>query len=144
MNRLQLALNVPDLEKAIDFYSRAFGISVNKRKERYANFVIEDPAVKLVLFEVPGSADRLNHLGVEVFDDADIAKAGARLEKNGLEQVKQDEETCCFATQNKVITHAPDGTMWEWYRVLEDSDTFGNDFTPRKEPQKEVRAGGCC
>lgn len=123
--RLQLAINVRDLEAAIDFYTRAFGVQLNKRMPGYANLVLENPAVKLVLFEQPDAENQLNHVGFEVFDDADVARAADRLAAAGLETEMQEEKTCCFARQNKVVTHDPNGIMWEWYRVLEDSPTFG-------------------
>ncbi len=126
--RLQLALNVPDLESAIDFYSRLFGVEVAKRKPGYANFEIEQPALKLVLFESDG-ADRLNHLGVEVFEDEAVAAAAEQMSKAGLTLEREEEERCCFAKQNKAITYAPDGTMWEWYRKLDDLAGFADDKT---------------
>ena len=95
--RVQLALNVDDLEKAIDFYSKLFNAEVNKRKPGYANFAIEEPPLKLVLFENPGAEERLNHLGVEVFDDADVHAATDRLKGAGLVDSVEDEETCCYA-----------------------------------------------
>ena len=67
--RVQLALNVKNLEEAVDFYSKLFGVAVNKRKPGYANFAIDEPPLKLVLFELPDAPERLNHLGVEVFDE---------------------------------------------------------------------------
>ena len=122
--RLQLALNVRDLDAAIDFYSKVFGLSVNKRQPGYANFAIDEPPLKLVLFENPDAPERLNHLGVEVFTDADVDAATERLESAGMDYRVESEEICCWAKQNKVITTDPDHTMWEWYRVLEDADTF--------------------
>ena len=133
--RLQLAINVSDLDAAIEFYTKALGTEVHKREPGYANFVLDEPALKLVLFESDEVTDRLNHLGFEVFDDEAVAVAAERLAGAGLENEVQQDETCCFAKQNKVITHDPDGTMWEWYRVLEDSPTF---FA---EPAPEF---GCC
>ena len=77
--RLQLAINVKDLEKAIDFYSKMFGAEVNKRKPGYANFAIDNPPLKLVLFEDPDADERLNHLGVEVPDEDGVVIATDRL-----------------------------------------------------------------
>ena len=128
--RLQLALNVPDLEAAIDFYSRLFGVDVAKRKPGYANFEVEQPALKLVLFESDGT-DRLNHLGVEVFEDTDVAAAAEQIAAAGLTLERDEEEACCFARQNKAITYAPDGTMWEWYRKLDDLAGFADDKAPQ-------------
>jgi catechol 2,3-dioxygenase-like lactoylglutathione lyase family enzyme len=123
--RIQLALDVDDLEAAIEFYSKLFGAEVNKRKPGYANFAIDEPPLKLVLFENPGSDQRLNHLGVEVFDDEDVHVATDRLREAGMADLVEDETTCCYAKANKVWAVDPQGLRWEWYRVIEDSETFG-------------------
>ena len=125
--RLQLALNVTDLDKAIDFYSKMFGVPVAKRKPGYANFAVESPPLKLVLFENPKATERLNHLGVEVFDDAQVTQATERLKTEGLSHLVEDETTCCYAKQNKVWAKEPDGMRWEWYHVLSDTDEFGRE-----------------
>lgn len=124
MSRLQLALNVPDIDEAVAFYSKLFATEPTKRKPGYANFAIADPALKLVLFEQPGAESRLNHLGVEVSSSDDVWAHQSRLAADGLEAI-EESGTCCFATQDKVWVDAPDGA-WEIYAVLEDSDTFGS------------------
>ena len=126
--RLQLALNVKDLDAAVAFYSKMFGVSVNKRKPGYANFAVEQPLLKLVLFENPEADERLNHLGVEVFEAAEVTQATERLKSAGLAELVEDEATCCYATQNKVWAVEPDGARWEWYQVLEDSETFFEEW----------------
>ena len=123
--RVQLALNVKNLEEAVDFYSKLFGVAVNKRKPGYANFAIDEPPLKLVLFEAPDAPERLNHLGVEVFDDADVTVATERLKAAGLDHLVEDETTCCYAKANKVWAKEPEGLRWEFYRVIENSQTFG-------------------
>ena len=128
--RLQLALNVNDLEQAIAFYSKMFGAPVHKRKPGYANFAIDNPPLKLVLLERPGAGERLNHLGVEVFDDRQVEAATGRLEAAGIDHVSE-ETHCCHATQNKVWAHEPEGLRWEWYRITEDTDAL----FPAQEPQ---------
>jgi catechol 2,3-dioxygenase-like lactoylglutathione lyase family enzyme len=123
--RIQLALNVSNLEEAVRFYEKMFGVPVNKRKPGYANFAIDEPPLKLVLFETPGAPERLNHLGVEVFENGHVTAATERLKAAGLVDRVEDETTCCYATQSKVWAKDPDGARWEWYRVLGDSETFG-------------------
>ena len=127
--RLQLALNVPDLEAAIDYYQRLFGVAVAKRKPGYANFEVTEPALKLVLFESDG-VDRLNHLGVEVFDQQTVLDAAQTQLERGVEVALSEAEGCCFATQNKAVSYAPDGTMWEWYQKLDDLETFDGTQVP--------------
>ena len=123
--RVQLALNVKDLDEAVEFYSKLFDAKVHKRKPGYANFAIDQPPLKLVLFENPDADERLNHLGVEVFDDVDVHAATDRLKSAGMANAVEDQQTCCYATQNKVWALDPQGMRWEWYRVIEDSETFG-------------------
>lgn len=121
--RMQLALNVDDLDKAVEYYGALFNVPVNKREPGYANFVVPDHQLKLVLFAAPG-AERLNHVGFELFDDEPVEKMAARLAAADLLDEHQHEKTCCYARQNKAVAHDPQGLMWEWYRVLEDSPTF--------------------
>ncbi len=145
--RLQLALNVRDLEAAVAFYSEMFATTPAKQKPGYANFAIEDPPLKLVLFEDPAAEERLNHLGVEVFDDAEVGAATERLKAAGLEHLVEDETTCCYAKQNKVWAREPDGLRWEWYRVLADSEAFGVPSAELLEPAEDAPASGrtgCC
>jgi catechol 2,3-dioxygenase-like lactoylglutathione lyase family enzyme len=123
--RIQLALNVSNLEEAIEFYSKMFGVPVNKRKPGYANFAVDEPPLKLVLFETPGAPERLNHLGVEVFENEQVTAATERLKAAGLVERVEDQTTCCYATQSKVWAKDPDGARWEWYRLLRDSESFG-------------------
>ena len=137
--RLQLALNVENLDEAVAFYEQLFGTAVNKRKPGYANFAIEEPPLKLVLFELPGAPERLNHLGVEVFGEDEVGAAAERLKAAGLAELVEDETTCCYAKSDKVWTRDPQGMRWEWYRVLEDSETFG-----APPPEARPEPSGCC
>jgi lactoylglutathione lyase len=123
MSRVQLALNVPDIDEAVAFYSKLFATEPNKRKPGYANFAIADPPLKLVLFEKAGADSRLNHLGVEVMSTDEVTAHQARLTGEGLVPVEENG-TCCFAKQDKVWVDGPDGA-WEIYTVLEDVDHFG-------------------
>src|SRR5436305_13177108 len=100
MSRLQLALNVPDIDKAVEFYSKLFATEPNKRKPGYANFAIADPPLKLVLFEHPDAPERLNHLGIEVASTGEVRTRQARLADGGVDSV-DGSGTCCFADQEK-------------------------------------------
>ena len=126
MSRVQLALNVSDLEAAIAFYAKLFDAEPAKVRDGYANFVITDPPLKLVLMEVgagrgSGTVGALNHLGVEVETANDVAVASDRLSDRGLDPEAESETTCCFAVQDKVWVADDDGTPWEIYAVLSDA-----------------------
>ena len=119
--RLQLALNVKDLDRAVDYYSRLFGASPHKRRPGYANFAIDDPALKLVLFENQSASERINHLGVEAETQEELNAAIDRLSAEGIAERFEQNRTCCHATQNKVWSSEPDGLNWEWYRITDDA-----------------------
>ncbi|MDW3205550.1 MAG: ArsI/CadI family heavy metal resistance metalloenzyme [Alphaproteobacteria bacterium] len=118
--RLQLALNVSDIDAAVAYYSRLFGTEPHKRRPGYANFAIDDPALKLVLFEAADAPEHLNHIGVEVLDPADMPVVRERLSGNGILNRVVDQSTCCHATQDKLWSDGPDGLNWEWYIITDD------------------------
>lgn len=136
MSRTQLALNVDNLDAAITFYSKLFGVEPAKVKPGYANFAIAEPPLKLVLVENPGKGGTINHLGVEVESSATVHAEIARLTEAGLFTAEEIGTTCCFATQDKVWVTGPSGEKWEIYTVLADSDTFGT--------ATEQVESGCC
>ena len=121
MSRVQLALNVDDIDAAVAFCSELFSAQPAKRRPGYANFAIDDPALKLVLIENPGSGGTLNHLGVEVASTEEVVAATSRLAKGGLPTQLEDGTTCCSALQDKVWATGPGGERWEVYTVLADA-----------------------
>ncbi len=139
MSRIQLALNVSDLEASVDFYTTLLGVEPHKRRPGYANFAVENPPLKLVLFEVPesergvGTAGALNHLGIEVFDTAAVVEATRRFADAGLPARVEDETLCCHAVQDKVWVDDPAGAPWEVYVITDDQPV-----------EIELTAGGCC
>jgi catechol 2,3-dioxygenase-like lactoylglutathione lyase family enzyme len=128
MSRLQLALNVNDIDEAVTFYSRLFGAEPAKRRPGYANFAITEPPLKLVLLENPGQGGSLNHLGVEVADVDTVDAEQTRLAEAGLASSDERDTTCCYARQDKFwVEGTPNGELWEIYTVLEDSPTYYGD-----------------
>lgn len=127
--RLQLALNVDDLDRAVDFYTRMFGTGPSKVKPGYANFAIDQPPLKLVLFEGAGPTGSINHLGVEVGAAYQVTEAEARLTASGLTTTGVDETVCCYAEKTETWLDGPDGTRWEWYVKEADADEL--EMRPR-------------
>jgi len=127
VSRVQLALNVSDLEASVTFYSTLFGVQPHKRRPGYANFAIDEPALKLVLIEVSseergtGSSGALNHLGVEVDSSKSVDEHADRLRVAGLATMDEKDTTCCYALQDKVWVHDPAGAPWEVYTVKDDT-----------------------
>lgn len=138
MSRVQLALNVADVESSVEFYSTMFGVAPHKRRPGYANFEVADPPLKLVLIEVPagergaGTVGALNHLGVEVETVAEVEAGAARLREAGLATFDEKDTTCCYALQDKVWVHDPAGAPWEIYTVKDD------------DPAEQQATASCC
>jgi catechol 2,3-dioxygenase-like lactoylglutathione lyase family enzyme len=134
MARLQLALNVSDVDAAVEFYRKLFATEPAKRRPGYANFAVSDPPLKLVLIQNPAAAGTMNHVGVEVPSSGEVAAQATRLRGEGVPLRNEDGVNCCFAIQDKVWVTAPDELPWEVYTVLADA------------PPAEVPAGAspCC
>ena len=130
MSRVQLALNVSDLDEAVAFYSKLFATEPAKRRAGYANFAVDEPPLKLVLIENSDADGRLNHLGVEVTSTDDVGAATARLAGEGMATATEDNVTCCYAVQDKVWVDDPDGAAWEIYTVLADAEMPAGELRP--------------
>jgi catechol 2,3-dioxygenase-like lactoylglutathione lyase family enzyme len=140
VSRVQLALNVADIDEAISFYSRLFATEPAKVRPGYANFAVADPPLKLVLIEdatqIPGS---LNHLGVEVESTDEVVMAATRLADAGLPIAVEEHVSCCYALQDKVWVDGPGGAPWEVYAVLEDADAAPGSLRPA-----DPNGAACC
>jgi catechol 2,3-dioxygenase-like lactoylglutathione lyase family enzyme len=152
MSRVQLALNVNDIDEAVMFYSKLFGSEPAKRRPGYANFAISEPPLKLVLLENPGQGGSLNHLGVEVADVDTVDAEQSRLAAVGLTSIDERDTTCCYAKQDKFwVQGAPNGEPWEIYTVLADSPTFSDETDGQAQccgtdarEAGEPSAAACC
>jgi catechol 2,3-dioxygenase-like lactoylglutathione lyase family enzyme len=128
MSRVQLALNVSNVDEAVEFYRKLFATEPAKRKPGYANFAIAEPPLKLVLIENVEKAGTLNHLGVEVETEAEVKIASDRLQQTGLIPFPEDNVDCCYALQNKAWVTDPNGAPWEIYTVLEHTEQSFREF----------------
>ena len=135
MSRIQLALNVDDIDAAVEFYSTFFDTTPAKRRPGYANFAVENPPLKLVLFENPQGTGTLNHLGVERESMEEVQAEADRLEAAGLTLDVEGDVVCCYARQDKHWVTGPDGQQWENYVVLADA---------RPEHEEKAATDGCC
>ena len=141
MSRIQLALNVSDVDAAVDFYSKLFNAEPAKRRDGYANFAIDEPPLKLVLIENAQAAGSLNHLGVEVFSTGEVTATQQRLSGEGL-ATAAESGACCYAVQEKVWVQDPDQAPWEVYTVLGDAETMVPEDPAACGPS--TCGPGCC
>ena len=110
-----------DIEEAVSYYSKLFDAKPHKRKEKYANYAIDNPPLKIFLIENSNAHDRINHLGVEVDQKEDLNGVMKRLKHDGIANNIEEQTTCCFATQDKVWSIEPQGLNWEWYTIIDDN-----------------------
>ncbi|KGN40109.1 ArsI/CadI family heavy metal resistance metalloenzyme [Knoellia aerolata] len=152
-SRVQLALNVADLEASIAFYSAMFGVEPAKRRPGYANFAVEQPPLKLVLIETDaqarghGTVGALNHLGVEVAGVEGVEAARERFTEAGLASFDENDTTCCYALQDKVRVHDPAGAPWEVYTVKDENPADARPATASLEglqPSGADSGAVCC
>ncbi len=137
--RLQLALNVDDVDAAVGFYTKLFDTEPARRRPGYANFAIADPPLKLVLFESPGAGGTVNHLGVETETAEEVTAAERRLRSAGLETTDVDDTLCCYASKTETWVTDTEGIGWEWYVRTGDSETLENVIVGSRP-----RAERCC
>src|SRR3954451_7452480 len=141
VSRVQLALNVSDLNAAIAFYSKLFVTEPAKVRPGYANFAIAEPPLKLVLIQGQGDPGSLNHLGIEVESTETVVGERARLAEEGLAVATEDEVSCCYALQDKAWVDGPDGEPWEIYTVLGDIEMPAGQL---RTVEPEADADGMC
>jgi predicted enzyme related to lactoylglutathione lyase len=134
--RPHLALTVSDVERSIPFYSALFGVEPSKAKPGYTKFEVAEPALNFTLNEGERSdaLGAFNHAGIQVASTDDVLSAKLRLQKAGLAAFDEMDSTCCYARQDKIWVHDPDGTPWEVFATHEDTAEFGDGG----------RAAACC
>src|SRR3954447_7974744 len=142
MSRIQLALNVDDIDEATAFYTKLFGTEPAKTRPGYANFAIANPPLKLVLLENAGQGGTLNRPGVEVVSVEEVDAEQTRLAEQGLASIDERGTTCCYAKQDKFwVEGSPGGERWEVYTVLADSAAFDDADGPACCADSDSAAG---
>ena len=132
--KTHISLNVRDIARSTQFYSSFFGVSPHKERPGYANFDLEDPPLKLALNEYSDELGRgtLNHLGILVDSVEKVVAAKERLEKDALVSFTEENVLCCYARQDKVWVHDPDGNAWEVYTITDNLMEGVHEEPPRE------------
>jgi catechol 2,3-dioxygenase-like lactoylglutathione lyase family enzyme len=152
-----VSLNITNIDQAVAFYEKAFGVAATKRRPGYAKFDLEVPSLNLTMQEAPRTGVNASHFGVQVASTEDVLKAKLRFEAAGLKTFVEEDTSCCYAVQDKVWIEDPDGNSWEVFVVKADADVMGDSaalksdasacctpFAPSKKPAAEVKASPCC
>ena len=151
-----VSLNVTDIDRAVAFYEKAFGVPATKRRPGYAKFDLESPALNLSMIEAARTGENASHFGIQVASTEDVLEAKARFDAAGLATRTEEDTACCYAVQDKVWVEDPDGNSWEVFVVKADAPTMGSglpktaDGAPCCVPSAVAEApkakakSGCC
>jgi catechol 2,3-dioxygenase-like lactoylglutathione lyase family enzyme len=128
--KMHLNLATRDLDASVAFYRTLLVAEPTKHYADYALFLTDQPDLELALDRDPETNVREGaHYGIVVEDSGDVDAAIARLKAAGYPVDVENEETCCYAVQNKVWATDPDGRRWETYFVLAETEERDNDQT---------------
>ncbi|MEM5339539.1 ArsI/CadI family heavy metal resistance metalloenzyme [Paraburkholderia azotifigens] len=142
MKRFHIHVAVTDLTASIRFYSALFAAEPTVVKSDYAKWMLDDPRVNFAISQ-RGATPGLDHLGVQVDSEAELAVMRDRLEDAALPVDAQMGTACCYAKSNKYWTVDPQGIPWESYHTLNDIPVFGESRKAQNSaPASEVAA--CC
>jgi len=130
-----ISLNVTTIERSVEFYERAFGVPVTKRRPGYAKFDLQSPSLNLSMVEAPRTGVNASHFGIQVASSDDVAEAKQRFASLGLATFTEDDTTCCYAVQDKVWIEDPDGNSWEVFVVKADAPAIKADAPPCCAPR---------
>jgi catechol 2,3-dioxygenase-like lactoylglutathione lyase family enzyme len=150
-----VSLNVSNIDAAVAFYEKVFGVPVTKRRPGYAKFDLESPALNLSMVEAERTGINASHFGIQVASTEDVLQAKARFEAAGLRTISEEETACCYAVQDKVWVEDPDGNSWEVFVVKADAPVMGHGLpaassarpaccVPKVDRPKDAKSGGGC
>ena len=139
MKRMHVHVAVDNLEGAIGFYSTLFAPAPDVVKPDYAKWMLEDPRVNFAI-SMRGARAGLNHLGIQVENESELAEVYGRLEKAGAPVLEEGKTTCCYAKSTKSWIDDPAGISWEAFLTTGESTDYGDS-----RPQDvRVAAVPCC
>jgi catechol 2,3-dioxygenase-like lactoylglutathione lyase family enzyme len=143
MKRFHAHVRVDDLESSVRFYSTLFGTEPAVLKADYAKWMLVDPPVNFAI-TAGSTAPGLDHLGLQVESDEDLATIAGRLDAAGQSVLKQENAACCYARGNKGWVSDPSGISWETFHTFGENTVYGNDVAPRPFASKPSEATSCC
>lgn len=141
MKRLHVNVAVEDLAQSIRFYSTLFAAAPTVEKSDYAKWMLDDPRVNFAI-TARGRAAGLDHLGIQVENDAELAEVYDRLKQADRPVVDQGNVTCCYAKSTKSWITDPAGISWETFLTHGGSTVYGGDG--KTAPVETTAASACC
>jgi catechol 2,3-dioxygenase-like lactoylglutathione lyase family enzyme len=145
--KMHVGINVTDLDKSIEFYTRVFNSEPVKIKSDYAKFLLDDPGLNFTLnLKEEVSGNQVGHFGFQVETLEEVLQHKDRLEKLGFFAREEMDVTCCYATQDKFWVTDPDGNEWEFFYTKSDVEALEPTSTCcNTQPAKvEIKTKSCC
>ena len=139
MERMHVHLAVDNLEASIAFYNHLFGVSPVVRKLKYAKWHVDDMKVNFAITEQRENLG-LDHLGLEVETDSELAESEERLSIAGRPMVATEDVHCCFARLQQAWTIDPQGILWESFRNEGESDLYCDGGDPVRRLREQAAA----
>ena len=151
MKRMHVNLSVNDLDASIAFYNSLFACEPSVMKADYAKWMLDDPRVNFAI-TTRGERKGVDHLGIQVEDDAELDEVYARLQNAGAPVIEEGATTCCYAESEKSWIFDPDSIAWETFLTRGESAVYGSDEMLAREqasaccsrPQAKDATGNCC
>lgn len=144
MKRLHVHVTVKELEASIQFYATLFGTGPTVRESDYAKWLLDDPRVNFAISERCGRAPGVDHLGIQVEEDAELSEIAGRLHQAEAPVVEQKNARCCYAEGDKVWVADPQGIPWETFHTFGDITVYGEDGVDRAALARTDRPEACC
>jgi hypothetical protein len=140
MKRLHVHVSVDDIARSVRFYSTLFAARPTVVKPDYAKWMLEDPRVNFAISARGRATTGLNHLGIQVEDQAELAEVSGRLKNAETPVLEQGATTCCYAKSEKSWVVDPSGLSWETFLTHGESTVYGEDT----DSAANAAASACC
>ena len=144
MKRFHVHVGVADLDASIAFYSGLFGADPSVTKPDYPKWMLEDPRVNFAISQKCGADKGIEHLGMQVDDEAELAEVQARLQAANAPVLDEGSTTCCYAQSKKSWIADPDGVVWEAFLTTRDSTIYGDSPDFAGLASDNAAANACC
>ncbi len=144
MKRFHVHVGVADLQASIGFYSGLFGTAPTVVKDDYAKWMLEDPRINFAISQKCGAQKGIEHLGLQVEDEAELAEVYGRLKQANGPVMEEGATTCCYAKSEKSWIADPDGVVWEAFLTMGDSTVYGDSPDFSGLSSDNAAASACC
>lgn len=124
MKRMHVHVDVDDLAQSTRFYSALFGSEPTVTKPDYSKWMLDDPRLNFAI-STGHAARGIEHLGIHVEDDAELAEVYGRLKAADRPILDEGATTCCYVKSTKSWIASPQGVVWGTFLTNGDATVYG-------------------